>query len=672
MLILSAHGPVSARTVSAALTPEALLAIEYPVQVAAAPDGHAVAIGWQKADVAEDSWKSSLELISSAGGKVEIGEGLAPEWTGDSTSIYMLRTASGTSQVWVYSTRLGFFRQVTDLPLPVIGFKAPVDGGKLVVALEVDPACDTLECSKTVPTAVHAFDNVPIYNYSRFLSGHPVQLFLVQRADKPARTALQLIGMPPNYGLCEISSNRGFADQMAMNPDGQGAHVCLQSPDPSNKGGFIYQIHALDWSSRLGAVANRVIDTGTNPVVLGRTGKIAYLKPRHQSDESAWSDVVIHTLETGHNRLIDLGDRTPEVLGASPDGQFVYAGFFDRMDFPLVRIAVESGQQERLRGEGVVGTFSADSIEGLWFSRSTLDGAPAVYRQELNGSPTELVTNRFKPAQDSLGEARIFEFAGADGDTVRGQIILPPVHRSDSKHPVLLFIHGGPKRSVENRWHPRLNLQLYAAEGFVVVAIDPHGSVGYGKRFMESVDGDWGGRALLDLQSGLKVAAQIESSIDLSRACAFGQSYGGFMINWIASKWPDGFRCLINHAGISDTRTFALQMDELPYVERAFGGPYVDKPEGYDRFNPIVSAKKWKTPMLLLHGMEDYRVPWGQSLNAFTALQSNDVTSRLILFENEGHAILSPQNTLRWMQETLAWLVRWGGPDTAEKVLNDK
>jgi len=671
-LFASTPLPAAARTVVQTLTPEALLAIEYPVHVAAAPDGHAVAIGWQKADVAENGWKNWLELVSSDGGEVELGAGSAPEWMADSSSLYMLRTTSGTSQVWAYLPGLGVFRQVTDLPLPVVGFRAPVAGGKLLVALEVDPACDTLECSKTGLTAVRGFDDVPIYHYSRFLSGRQVQPFLVESAEKPARTARRLIAMLPDHGLCGSSFSGGSADQMAMNPDGQGAHVCLQSPDPLSKGGFLYQIHALDWSSRLGNATNRVIDTGTNPVVLGRTGQIAYLKPHDPAHESAWFDVVIRNLKTGHIRRIDLGDRTPEALAASPDGRFVYAGFFDRMDFPLLRIAVKTGQQRRLPGEGVVGAFSADAVQGVWYGRSTLDMPPAVYRQGPDGSPPVLVTSRFKPAEDNLGKTRAFEFAGADGDTVRGKIMLPPSHKRASKHPVLLFIHGGPKRSVDNRWHPRLNLQLYAAQGFVVVAIDPHGSVGYGKRFMESVDSDWGGRPLLDLQSGLKAAAQIEPSIDLSRACAFGQSYGGFMINWIASQWPDGFRCLINHAGISDTRTFALQMDELPYVERAFGGPYLDNPEAYARFNPILRAKEWNTPMLLLHGMKDYRVPWGQSLNAFTALRSNDVPARLILFENEGHAILTPQNTLRWMQEKLAWLARWGIPETAQKVRNDK
>ena len=205
----------------------------------------------------------------------------------------------------------------------------------------------------------------------------------------------------------------------------------------------------------------------------------------------------------------------------------------------------------------------------------------------------------------------------------------PPASRPASKYPIAFIVHGGPQVSFQNQWNWRWNAQTYAARGYGVVFIDFHGSPGYGQAFTDSISQHWGDRPFEDLQKGLAAALQKYPWLDGKRACSLGASYGGFMQNWIAGNWPDGFRCIVNHAGIFDTRSMYYTTEELWFTEWENGGPYYEKPEIHERFNPASNVKEWRTPMLVIHGEKDFRVPYSQGLATFTALQRRGIESRL-------------------------------------------
>ncbi|NJO13598.1 MAG: S9 family peptidase, partial [Gammaproteobacteria bacterium] len=207
-----------------------------------------------------------------------------------------------------------------------------------------------------------------------------------------------------------------------------------------------------------------------------------------------------------------------------------------------------------------------------------------------------------------------------------------------------------------NAWSYRWNPQVFAGAGYGVVFIDFHGTPGYGQAFTDAVSGDWGGKPLEDLQKGLAAAAQEFSWLDTANACALGASYGGYMMNWIAGNWRDGFKCLVTHAGIFDHRSMYYTTEELWFTEWEFGGPQFLEPQNYERQNPVNHVDAWRTPTLITAGQLDYRVPYTQSLAAFTALQRRGIDSRLVMFPDENHWILKPHNSLRWHQEVLRWL----------------
>jgi dipeptidyl aminopeptidase/acylaminoacyl peptidase len=244
---------------------------------------------------------------------------------------------------------------------------------------------------------------------------------------------------------------------------------------------------------------------------------------------------------------------------------------------------------------------------------------------------------------------------------VHGWVVRPVDAREGRKYPVAFLIHGGPQGSFDDDFHYRWNPQVYAGAGYAVVTVDFHGSTGYGQAFTDSITGDWGGKPLEDLQKGLAAAVERFPFLDGERVCALGASYGGYMVNWIAGRWPGRFACLVNHDGLFDLRSMYYTTEELWFPEWELGGPYWANPESYEAHNPAAHVEEWRAPMLVIHGGLDFRVPETQGLAAFTALQRRGIPSRFLYFPEENHWVLSPANSLLWHETVLDWLERWIG-----------
>jgi dipeptidyl aminopeptidase/acylaminoacyl peptidase len=256
-----------------------------------------------------------------------------------------------------------------------------------------------------------------------------------------------------------------------------------------------------------------------------------------------------------------------------------------------------------------------------------------------------------------------FSFRGAAGDTVWGFKLKPQRASAGGKLPIAFVVHGGPQGSFGNAWSYRWNSRLFSSPGYAVVSVDFHGSTGYGQAFTDAIRNDWGGKPLQDLQLGLAHATRADPQLDADRACALGASYGGYMMNWIAGQWPNRFRCLVQHDGIFDTRAMAYETEELWFTEWEAGGraPYED-PAAYERWNPVNHVANWKTPMLVITGEKDFRVPYTQGLASFTLLQRRNIPSRLVVFPDENHWVLKPKNSIQWYDEVFGWMNRWMGP----------
>jgi dipeptidyl aminopeptidase/acylaminoacyl peptidase len=266
--------------------------------------------------------------------------------------------------------------------------------------------------------------------------------------------------------------------------------------------------------------------------------------------------------------------------------------------------------------------------------------------------------NAEKIAAAKLGTYEQFSFPGAKNETVHGYVLKPVDFAAGKKYPVAFLIHGGPQGSFGDHFHYRWNPQAHAGAGYAALMIDFHGSTGYGQAFTDAINQDWGGAPFEDLMKGLDFALAKYSFLDGSRVGALGASYGGYMINWIAGQ-TDRFRCLVNHDGNLDERMAYFDTEELWFPEWDHGGTPWDDPEHYARHNPIDHVGKWKTPMLVIHGGQDFRVVETQGMSTFTALQRRGIPSRFVYFPDENHWVLKPQNSRFWHQQVIGWLDQW-------------
>lgn len=267
-------------------------------------------------------------------------------------------------------------------------------------------------------------------------------------------------------------------------------------------------------------------------------------------------------------------------------------------------------------------------------------------------------------AQLDLQKMEDFWFTAADGTKEQGFIIRPPGFDAAKKYPVKFLIHGGPQGAWGDAWSYRWNAELFAANGYVVVMINPGGSTGYGQAFVDRVNGDWGGKPFTDLMTGLDYAEQHYPFIDKNRECALGASYGGYMANWVLGH-TNRFKCIVSHDGMFDPESAYGTTEELWFNEWEFKGKpweYYSKPDAENPFRkwaPMMSAKNFKTPTLVVHGQLDFRLDVSEGYQLFTTLQRLNVPSKMLYFPDEGHWVLKPQNSQLWWKTVSDWVDQW-------------
>jgi dipeptidyl aminopeptidase/acylaminoacyl peptidase len=259
-----------------------------------------------------------------------------------------------------------------------------------------------------------------------------------------------------------------------------------------------------------------------------------------------------------------------------------------------------------------------------------------------------------------MSKIESFFFTGAMGDNVEGFLVRPPNFDATKKYPAKFLIHGGPQGAWGDDWSYRWNPELFAANGYVVIMINFHGSTGYGQKFIDAINGDWGGAPFEDLMKGLDYAEKTYPFIDKDRECALGASYGGYMANWVLGH-TGRFKCVVSHDGMFNAVSAWGTTEELWFNNWEFKGTPYTNPEVYEKWNPRNAAKNFKTPTLVIHGQLDYRLDVSEGFQLFTTLQTMGVPSKMLYFPDEGHWVLKPQNSQLWYKTVNDWVDQWTG-----------
>jgi dipeptidyl aminopeptidase/acylaminoacyl peptidase len=419
-------------------------------------------------------------------------------------------------------------------------------------------------------------------------------------------------------------------------------------------------------SLRNGQEKNVSVDnkgSDANPVFSPKNNYLAYLSMRRPGFEADKKDIIIYNLKTGS--LQNLTAAFPNTIAAfvfSSNEKTIYFIASESIYEPIFKLDLGSKKIEK-----IVPAVNANSL------LLTPDGKSLVYLAQSTTMPHELFKFDLRRRQQTqlthfnqklladvrMNRAEIFRFKGAKDEIVEGLLVKPPFFDTSKKYPLVLEVHGGPQSASTDEFHYRWNYSLLASPGYVVATINFHGSPGYGQPFTDSISGDWGGAPFIDLVKGQQYLVENFPFIDKDRIVAAGASYGGFMINWMAGhsdafKYP--FRCLVSHDGIFDSRSMYYSTEELWFEEWDQGGTPWESAL-YEKWNPSNFVTKFKVPMLVVHGENDFRVPVSQGLMLFTALQRRGIESKMLYFPDETHFVQKPQNARLWWQTVLGWFV---------------
>ncbi|MHA7820641.1 MAG: dipeptidyl-peptidase 5 [Erythrobacter sp.] len=464
----------------------------------------------------------------------------------------------------------------------------------------------------------------------------------------------------------------GGGEDIVWAPDGSGVYFVARRAGADEPMSTDLDIYWSDLSGRAPVELTRANEAHDSSPAPSPDGKwLAYLAMERPGYEADRLVVHLRDLASGETRAITQDtDLSFSGLTWSADGEYLLATAYDVLDTPLFRIDPRTGVVTEFNliagNEAHIGNVTPLVGDRLLFTRDSI-GAPAeLYLAEGMDEArplTNIVTSKMGEMASTVTTR--FSFEGANGETVWGQITR--LEEQEGPIPAILYVHGGPQGSFNDGWSSRWNPRVVASQGYAVISVDFHGSAGYGQDFMDSINRDWGGKPLIDLQLGLDAALALDPQIDGTKACAMGASYGGYMMNWIAGKWPDRFDCLVQHDGLFDLRSFYYSTEELWFPRWDFGGSYAEQTETYERWNPANYVDQWQTPMLVIAGEQDFRVPYTQGLQSFTALQERGIPSQLLVFPDENHWVLGAANSLQWHETVFAWLDRWLKPEDSSE-----
>ncbi len=659
----------AAQEASRAFTPTDLNMLARVSDPQVSPDGRRVVYVQRETDQEANRGRTDLWLIDPSDAKAKprrltqhSATDTHPRWSADGTAIYFLSSRAGSMQLWRLPLAGGEAMQITDYPLDIGSFAVSPDGKRLAISMDVFPDCVQLACTRqrldaggaNRPSA-RAYDSLFVRHWDTWKNGTRSNLFVAKlepdgRAGHPINVSRTLEADVP-------SKPSGGAEEYTFSPDGTrlvfAARVAgREEPWSTNFDLFETPVDGAKAPRNLTA-DNPAWDTQPKFLRNGALAWIAMSKPGFEADRFR-----IRISHEGKTRDLAPGwDRSVQHLDVARDGRTLLATASDLGQTRLFSIDSSTGRVTPLSGDGTIAEF-APAPKGnvvIWHDLAT---PPDLYLLEAGRTTPRRITdsNATLLAARSLSPFEQFSFKGWNDETVYGYVVKPFGFAPDRKFPIAFVVHGGPQVSFQNLWNWRWNAQAFAARGFAVIAIDFHGSPGYGQAFTDSISEHWGDRPFEDLQKGLAAALTKYPWMDGKRACSLGASYGGYMQNWIAGKWPDGFRCIINHAGIFDTRMMYYTTEELWFTEWENGGPYFKTPEIHERFNPANHVTEWRTPMLVIHGQLDFRVPYSQGLATFTALQRRGIESRFVVFPDENHWILKPANNIYWYGEVLDWM----------------
>jgi dipeptidyl aminopeptidase/acylaminoacyl peptidase len=665
-IVFSLHAQTLAKH---AITFNDLIQLHRVSGAAISRDGKWVAYSVSTPDMEANRGVSNIWIVSTSGGDpVQVTQGghdNSPAWSPDGKTIAFLSSRDGTSQVYLLSMEGGEAKKLTQLSTGADLFHWSPDGKTIaftssVYAVCKDDACNAKRDEEKEKSKVKAriYDHLLYRHWDHWSEGKRSHLFVM-----PADASAAARDLTPGADYDVPPEERSGPGDFNFSPDSK--EICFTAVTD--------KVEAISTNADLflvtvaGGEAKRITTQpgfDGNPVYSPDGRNIAYhaqLTAGYEADK--WR-VMLYDRQTGkHENLSEGFDRSATDLAWSSDSKTIYFLAENETLQPVYAMDAKAGAAPKkiLDGFSTEFTFTTDA-KTLLTTRTSLTMPSEIFVSAADGSGLKQIThtNDAILSQVQMNEPESFWFEGAEGTKVEAMLIRPPQFSTSQKYPTLVLLHGGPQTMWSNAWGYRWNAQVFSGAGYATLMINRRGSTGFGQKFTDEITNDWGGKAYVDVMKGIDAAIARFPFIDKSRMAAAGGSYGGYMADWMATH-TDRFKAIISHAGVYD-KVSMYATEELWFEEHDMQGTPWSAPENYKKWAPSTYAGdlgKYKTPTLVVAGEKDYRVPYTQSLEFFNTLQRQGVPSELLIFPDEGHWVLKPQNSQLWYKTFLGWLATY-------------
>jgi dipeptidyl aminopeptidase/acylaminoacyl peptidase len=613
---------------------------------------------------------SNIWMVSTSGDDpIQVTQGgrdSSPTWSPDGKTLAFLSARDGNSQVYLLSMEGGEAKKLTHLSTGADLFHWSPDGKTVAFTSSVyldckDDACNAKRDEEKEKSKVKAriYDHLLYRHWDHWSEGKRSHLFVI-----PADGSAPARDLTPGADYDVPPEERSGPGDFNFSPDSK--EICFTAVTD--------KVEAISTNGDLFLVAvaggepKRItMQPGFdgNPVYSPDGRFIAYHAQFVAGNEADRWRVMLYDRQTGKSEnLSESFDRSATELAWSPDSKTIYFLAENETLQPLYAMEARAGATPRKILDGFNTEFAISGGTGktMATARTSLTMPSEIFVSGVDGSGLKQLThiNDAILAHVEMSEPETFWFEGAEGAKVEAMLIRPPQFAASQRYPMLVLLHGGPQTMWSNAWGYRWNSQVFSAAGYVILMINRRGSTGYGQKFTDEITNDWGGKAYVDVMKGIDAAIEKYPFIDNSRLAAAGGSYGGYMADWLATH-TDRFKAIISHAGVYD-KVSMYATEELWFEEHDLQGTPWGAPENYKNWAPSTYAGdlgKYKTPTLVVAGEKDYRVPYTQSLEFFNTLQRQGVPSKLLIFPDEGHWILKPQNSQLWYKTFLDWLAMY-------------
>ncbi len=587
----------------------------------------------------------------------------SPRWSPDGRRIAFISSRSGSPQVWTIDPAGGEAAQLTTLSTGAAGVVWSPTGTHLAFTSSVFPDSPDdesnrhrLESRESSKVKAVLYDHLLFRHWNSWWDGTRSHVFVI-----PSSGGQPVDITPGDFDTPPLSLG-GTLDYV-FSPDGDEiAFVRNEDPDfrlglGTNNDIFLTSVEGGKIRALTTSKAN---DHSPRFSPDGRF--IAYLAMTRPGFEADKLDIVLYDRKAeSSSKVTENLDYSAADLLWSPDGMAIWFDAESQGRTALFRIDIGTKKIEKVLDGHTMSSLSL-SPDGrtLYFLKQALHRPNDIWALDLRTKKLRQITDANAGLLSGLAmnPAEEFRYEGAGGDEIHGFLLKPPFFDPARTYPLLMLIHGGPQGSFGDDFHYRWNAQMFAAGGYVTAMVNFHGSTGYGQAFTDSISGDWGGKPYEDIIKAVEHLRKAYPFIDKDRLGAAGASYGGYMIDWIEGQ-TDIFDCLVSHSGVFDLRSMYGATEELWFPEWEYRGTPWTNPEQYMKWSPSQYVKNFKTPCLVIHSANDFRVPIEQGLQFFTSLQRMGVPSRFLYFPDEDHFIQKPQNAELWWKTVHGWLAEY-------------